>query len=46
MTTIRAALRRILASGPAADDGVHFHRRSDTPEPCYDRACTIPRLKV
>ena len=46
MSTIRTALRRILATGPAAEDSVHFHRRSETPEPCYDRGCTIPRLKV
>jgi hypothetical protein len=46
MSTIRTALRRILATGPAAEDSVHFHRRSETTEPCYDRGCTIPRLKV
>jgi hypothetical protein len=46
MTTIRTALRRILAAGPAAEESVHFHRRGSTTAPCYDRGCTIPRLKV
>ena len=46
MSAIRSALRRILTTGPTAEDSVHFHRRSDTPEPCYDRGCTIPRLNV
>ena len=42
MSAIRSALRRILTTGPTAEDSVHFHRRSDTTEPCYDRGCTIP----
>ena len=46
MTTIRTTLRRLFAGGPAAEDGVHFHRRGGSTEPCYDRGCTIPRLKV
>jgi hypothetical protein len=46
MTTIRTALRRIFAGGAATDDDVHFHRRSESTEPCYDRGCTIPRLTV
>jgi hypothetical protein len=46
MTTIRTALRRIFAGGPSTEDGVHFHRRSDSTAPCYDPGCTIPRLAV
>jgi hypothetical protein len=46
MTTIRTALRRIFAGGPSTEDGVHFHRRSDRTEPCYDPGCKIPRLTV
>jgi hypothetical protein len=47
MNTIRTALRRLLSDDHDAEStSVHFHRRGDAPEPCFDRGCTIPRLTV
>ncbi len=47
MTRIRHALRRMFAKpADSADAGIHFHRRSDAPEVCYDEACRLPRLSV
>ncbi|MEA2289462.1 MAG: hypothetical protein QOD55_1459 [Solirubrobacteraceae bacterium] len=47
MTTVRTALRRLLSGTRDAETpSVHFHRRGETPEPCYDQGCTIPHLKV
>jgi hypothetical protein len=47
MKTIPTALRRLLSDSPDAEStSVHFHRRGDAPEPCYEQGCTIPRLTV
>jgi hypothetical protein len=46
MKTVRTTLRRLLGGAQPTDTVVHFHRRSDAPEPCYDSGCTIPRLTV
>jgi hypothetical protein len=47
MNTIRTALRRLLSdSHDLESTSVHFHRRGDAPEPCYEQGCTIPRLTV
>lgn len=45
MNTVRTILRRLFGDEPA-DQTVHFHRRGETAEPCYDGGCTLPHLTV
>ena len=46
MTALRTALRRLVAAATPDDPGVHFHRRGDVAEACYDENCAIPRLST
>jgi hypothetical protein len=46
MSTIRIALRRLLDGVRPDEPAVHFHHRGETPEPCFDRHCPLPRLNV
>jgi hypothetical protein len=44
-TTIRTFIRRLATSGQA--ETVHFHQGPQgQPAPCFDHACTSPRLDV
>ena len=44
MTSIRTALRRLMAGDLERVPEVHFHRRGAEPQPCFDERCLLPRL--
>jgi hypothetical protein len=46
MNTVRTALRRLFGATEDTESTIHFHRRGEEPEPCYEAGCTLPRLAV